>query len=116
MPGVPQNARFGQSILQVAAVDEDVGPVIKYSKVRETTSDFFSVDERLGIIRNAKLLYDIGSRQPLVTIQADDNGDAANTPGSTAETTVKVGGSLFLCLPACPPVCSAIFLMICLSI
>ena len=79
------------------AVDSDVandGSVMRYYKVEETTGNYFHVDLSTGIVRNRALLRDIRSRQPVLSVQADDNGDQPNTNGSVSRTVVKVGWCL----------------------
>ena len=102
------------------AVDDDV-PIapVEYHKLSETTNGFFSVDKTYGIISNAKLLNNIGSRRPLITVQADDNSDQADTAGSTADATVKVGEASLSHVSVCLSDCLAFCLMslsACLSV
>lgn len=89
---VPLNAPFGQSILKVEAVDQDIkrALLIGYSKVSESTDGFFAVDPTLGIVRNVKLLYDINSRVPIVRIRANDSAGEDTGPSQSVDTDVKI--------------------------
>ncbi|XP_070186154.1 cadherin-87A-like isoform X2 [Littorina saxatilis] len=86
---VARDASFGMSIARVEAVDQDLtgASSVIYVKVSESTGDYFSVDN-LGVIRNRKLLHDIGSVQPVVRIRADDN--ALADLGRSAIAVVKI--------------------------
>jgi hypothetical protein len=86
---VAVDAVFAASILTVTAVDDDIDSAgIRYSKVSESTGDYFFVDQD-GTVKNARLLSGIPSRSPRLTIEADDN--KANISAALRGPTATVG-------------------------
>lgn len=55
---INENATLGSNVLQLIATDNDTGAAgaLHYNTLQGTDHDYFSIDERTGIIRNAKSL------------------------------------------------------------
>ncbi|KAK7507306.1 hypothetical protein BaRGS_00001241 [Batillaria attramentaria] len=85
---VPINAPFAQSILQVDASDEDLvgSQLLAYSV--STNTDYFDIEPTTGIIRNARLLYELNtaSRIQTLSVVASD-GEKSSSVGVTIFVT-----------------------------
>lgn len=72
---MPSDAPFGYSIVQVQADDQDLigGQTMQYSIVDDGSKGYFSVDSTTGILRNARLLYDIPSAVNIIQVKATND-------------------------------------------
>ncbi|XP_025090736.1 cadherin-87A-like isoform X2 [Pomacea canaliculata] len=83
---VPSDAPFGYSIVQVQADDQDLigGQTMQYSIVDDGSKGYFSIDSTTGILRNARLLYDIPSAVNIIQVKATNDDSVKENSAVTA--------------------------------
>ena len=90
---INENATLGSNVLQIIAADNDTGAAgaLHYNTLQGTDHDYFSIDERTGIIKNVKTLN--SSSAPKVfflRVSVRDHGTPVRHSIADANITIAV--------------------------